>query len=250
MSPAHSPRQNHLLAALPAADLNAMEAHLERVTMKLGDVVGQPGMAMRHAYFPTTAVVSLHQLTNTGAIAESAGVGCEGMVGVALFMGGDSMPSSAVVRSGGAGYRLTRERLVQVFSGSGSLRSVLLRYAQALITQIGQTATCYRHHSVEQQLSRWLLSTADRLPQGDLVMTQELVAGLLGVRRESITEAAKTLRDCGYIRYRRGHISILDPAGLETRACECYAVIKAEFQALPTRASVPAGGTPLSAHHV
>ena len=250
MSPAHSPSQNHLLAALPAADLNALAADLELVPMALGDVVGEPGKALRHAYFPTTAVVSLHHLTHTGAMAESAVVGREGMVGVALFMGGDSMPLSAVVRSGGHGYRLARAPLVQGFDRAAPLRKVLLRYAQALIAQIGQAAVCYRHHTVEQQLSRWLLSTADRLPPGDLVMTQELVAGLLGVRRESVTEAASKLRDGGYIRYRRGQISILDPAGLETQACECYAVVKAEFQRLLPRAPAPAGSAHLQGHPV
>lgn len=247
MSPAHSLRQNHLLAALPANDLDAMAADLELVPMALGDMVGEPGKALRHAYFPTTAVISLHHLTQTGAMAESAGVGLEGMVGIALFMGGESMPSSAVVRSGGHGYRLAREALVQVFARLGSLRRVLLLYSQALIAQIGQTAVCYRHHTVEQQLSRWLLGTADRLPPGDLVMTQELVADLLGVRRESITAAAIKLRDGGYIRYRRGLISILDPTGLEAQACECYAAVKAEFQRLlpctplPTVSAYPQG---------
>jgi CRP-like cAMP-binding protein len=218
-----------------------MSHDLELVPMALGDMVGEPGKAPRHAYFPTTAVVSLHYATNTGVLAESASVGREGVVGIALFLGGDSMPSSAVVRSGGHGYRLARAPLLQGFARVGPLRSVLLRYTQALFAQIGQTAACYRHHTVEQQLIRWLLSTADRMPPGDLVMTQELVANLLGVRRESITEAAAKLRDGGYIRYRRGQISILDPAGLEKRACECYAVVKAEFQRLQPRAPAPAG---------
>lgn len=248
MSPAHSPSQNHLLAALPAADLSAMVADLELVPMALGVMVGEPGKALDHAYFPTTAVVSLYCVTNTGALAESACVGYEGVVGIGLFMGGDSMPSSAVVRSGGHGYRLARSALAQGFARAGPLRSVLLRYTQALIAQIGQTAVCYRHHTVEQQLSRWLLATADRLPPGDLMMTQELVADLLGVRRESVTEAAGRLRDGGYIRYRRGLISILDLAGLETRTCECYAVVKAEFKRLlpPTSAR----GAHLQGHHV
>ncbi len=250
MSPAHSPRQNHLLAALPAAALNAVAADLELVPMALGEMVGEPGKAMHHAYFPTTAVVSLHRLTNTGAMAESAGVGREGMIGIALFMGGDAMPSSAVVRCGGHGYRLARALLVQGFAHSGPLRSVLLRYTQALFAQIGQTVVCYRHHTVEQQLSRWLLSTADRLPPGDLVMTQELVADLLGVRRESITAAANKLRDGGYIRYRRGLISILDPAGLEMRACECYASVKSEYQRLLPHPPAPADGAHLEGHHV
>ena len=247
---AHSPSQNLLLAALPAAELTAMEAHLELVPMTLGDVIGVPGKAMRHAFFPTTAVVSLHQLTSTGAIAESAGVGLEGMFGIALFMGAEFTRGSAVVRSSGHGYRLAREPLVRAFARSAALRSVLLQYVQALIAQIGQTAACYRHHTIEQQLSRWLLSTADRLPQGDLAMTQEMVADLLGVRRESITAAAKTLRGGGYIRYRRGHISILDRAGLETRACECYAVMKAEFpNLLPLLPLIPNEPSPAGGNH-
>ncbi len=250
MLPAHSLSQNDLLAALPDADLNAMAADLELVPMALGDLVGEPGKAMRHVYFSTTAVVSLHYVTNAGALAESASVGREGVVGTALFMGADSMPSSAVARSGGHGYRLARAPLVQAFDRAGPLRSILLHYTQALIAQIGQTAVCYRHHTVDQQLSCWLLSTADRLPPGELVMTQELVADLLGVRRESVTEAAGKLRDGGYIRYRRGLISILDPAGLETRACECYAVVKAEFQRLLPRAPTPARSARLQGHHV
>ena len=249
MTPAHSPRQNHLLAALPATDLNALAADLELVKMALGDIVCEPDKALLHAYFPTTAVVSLHHLTNSGALAESAGVGREGMVGIALFMGGDSMPSSAVVQNGGHGYRMAREPLVRAFACAGPLRSVLLRYTQALIAQIGQTVACYRHHTVEQQLCRWLLSTAGRLPPGELMMTQELVAGLLGVRRESISAAASKLRDAGYIRYRRGHISILDPSGLETRACECYAVVNTEMQRLLPRPPAPAGNAPLKAQH-
>lgn len=240
MSPAFSPSQNHLLAALPAAELSTMAADLERVPMALGDLLDEPGNTLRYAYFPTTAVVSLHYVTNTGALTEIAGVGFEGMVGIALFMGGDSLPSSAMVRSGGHGYRLGRDALAKGFARDGQLRSVLLRYTQALIAQIGQTAACHRYHNVEQQLSRWLLSTAGRMPPGELMMTHELVAGLLGVRRESITEAASKLRDCGYIRYRRGHISILDPAGLATRACECYAVVNAEVQRLLPRASASA----------
>jgi CRP-like cAMP-binding protein len=235
LSPAHSPSQNHLLAALPAAELDVMSADLELVPMLPGDMLGKSGKAMSHAYFPTTAVVSLHYLTITGALAETADVGHEGMVGVTLFLGGDATPSSALVKCGGHGYRLARERLAESFSSSGLLRSLLLRYTQALIAQIGQTAACYRFHTIEQQLSRWLLSTFDRMPTGELVMTQELVAGLLGVRRESISQTATKLSDSGYIRYRRGHISILDRAGLETQACECYAVVKAELQRLLPR---------------
>jgi len=249
-SPAHSPSQNHLLAALPTAELDAMMAELELVSMLLGDRVGAPGKALSYAYFPTTAVISLHYLTDTGAMAETADVGREGMVGVELFLGGDATPSSAVVKCGGHAYRIARKQLFQRFAASGPLRSLLLLYTQALITQIGQTATCYRHHTIEQQLSRWLLSAFDRLPTGELVITQELAAALLGVRRESISDAASALRDEGYISYRRGHISILDPAGLRTRACECYAVVKAEFQRLLPRAPVTGSNTHVKGPYV
>ena len=200
MSSTHGPCQNHLLAALPAAHLDDIAADLELVPMALGDMLGEPGRAFRHVYFPTTAVVSLYHLTSTGAMAESACVGQEGVIGIALFMGGDSMPSSAVVRSGGHGYRLARAPLMQGFARSGPLRNALLRYTQGLITQIGQNAVCYRHHTVDQQLSRWVLATADRAPGSDLVMTHEMLASLLGVRRESVTSAAVKLRDGGYIR--------------------------------------------------
>jgi hypothetical protein len=219
-----------------------MSADLELAPMALGGILGEPGRACRHVYFPTTAVVSLQHLTSTGAMVETACVGRDGVSGIALFMGGDSMPSSAVVRSGGHGYRLARAPLMQGFAYFGPLRNVLLRYTQGLIAQIAQTAVCYRHHTVEQQLSRWMLSTADRAPGSDLVMTQEMLASLLGVRRESVTAAAVKLRDGGYIRYRRGLISILDPAGLETRACECDALLKAEFDNLLPRAPAPDAG--------
>lgn len=250
MSIVHTPSQNHLLAALPADELHAIQADLELVPMALGEMVCDPGRALRHAYFPTTAVVSLHYVTRTGEMAESAGVGREGIVGIALFLGGEFMPSSAVVQNGGHGYRIAREPLAQAFARAGTLRRVLLRYTQALIAQIGQTAACYRLHTVEQQLSRWLLSNADRMPPDGLMMTQELVAGLLGVRRESISAAASKLREGGYIRYRRGTISILDPAGLETRACECYAVVKAELQRLLPRAPTLAGDAQFQSHLV
>jgi CRP-like cAMP-binding protein len=235
MPSCHNPHQNHLLAALPAAEFDLLSVNMELVPMLLGDMLYEPGQQLRHAYFPTTAVVSLHYVTATGASAESTGVGCEGVVGISLFMGGDTTPSSAVVQSSGHAYRIERHALMQAFDRAGPLQRTLLRYTQALITQIAQTVVCYRHHSIEQQLSRWLLSTSDRLPEGDLRMTQELVAGLLGVRRESITEAAGRLRDAGYIRYRRGHISILDPVGLHTCACECYGVVKKEFGRLLPR---------------
>ena len=245
-----TPRQNLLLAALPAEEFRAIEANLELVPMSPGEMVFEPGKVLRHAYFPTTAVVSLHYVGRSGETAESAGVGREGIVGIALFLGGEFMLNSAVVQNGGYCYRMARKPLAQAFASAGALRPVLLRYTQLLIAQIGQTAVCYRFHTVEQQLSRWLLSTADRVPSGGMMMTQELVAGLLGVRRESISAAASKLQDGGYIRYRRGNIFILDPAGLESRACECYAVVKAEIQRLLQRAPAVAGDAHLQGHNV
>lgn len=227
-----SPRDNRLIGALAPANFEQLSGLLERVPMKLGQVLYEPGLQLRHAYFPTTAVVSLHYTTASGASAETTSVGREGMVGIALFMGGNTTSSSAVVQSTGHGYRLDRGTLMQAFGLDESLRCLLLRYTQAMITQITQTAACYRHHSIEQQLSRWLLTTVDRAPPGELVMTQELVASLLGVRRESITQAAGGLQSAGYIRYRRGHITVLDPVGLQTCACECYGVVKQEQQRL------------------
>ena len=226
------PQHNHLIGALPPAVFDQLAAGLERVPMKLGQVLYEPGLQLRHAYFPTTAVVSLHYTTVSGASAETTGVGREGMVGIALFMGGDTTPSSALVQSSGHAYRLDRGALMRAFDAEVSVQRLLLRYTQAMITQIAQTAACYRHHSIEQQLSRWLLTTVDRSPPGELVMTQELVASLLGVRRESITQAAGALQSGGYIRYRRGHITVLDPAGLQSCACECYGVVKRELQRL------------------
>jgi CRP-like cAMP-binding protein len=223
------PNQNHLLAALPAAEFERLAAHLELVPMPLGEVLYEPGEQLQHAYFPTTAIISLHYVTESGASAETAGVGNEGVVGISLFMGGNTTPSSAVVQTAGHAYRLDRRILKQEFDRGGPAQHLLLRYTQALITQVTQTAVCNRHHSVEQQLCRWLLLTLDRVPSGELVMTQELVASMLGVRREGITDAAGKLRDDGFIRYRRGHISVLGRAGLEARACECYAVVKKEI---------------------
>lgn len=226
------PAHNELIAALSAAEVAPLAASLEPVSMVLGQVLYEPGCPMQHAYFPTTAVASLHHVTETGASAETAGVGREGMVGIALFMGGQSTSGSAVVQSSGQGYRLHRHALMQAFEGEGPLRGLLLRYTQTLITQIAQTAACYRHHTVEQQLGRWLLATADRSLAGELVVTQEQVAGMLGVRRESITQAAGALQQLGYIRYRRGHISLLDRTGLRDCACECYGIVKQEFERL------------------
>ena len=197
--------------------------------MLLGDMLYEPGGQLQHAYFPTTAIVSLHYVMASGASAESAGVGNEGVVGISLFMGGDTTSSSAVVQTAGHAYRLERRKLLQEFNRAGLMQGLLLRYTQALATQMFQTAACNRHHSVEQQLCRWLLLTLDRLPSNELIMTQELVASMLGVRREGITEAAGNLQRAGFISYRRGHIAVLDRAGLETRVCECYAVVKKEM---------------------
>jgi CRP-like cAMP-binding protein len=229
MLPQHGPCQNRLLAALPADDIEPLLSQLELVQMKIGDMVYEPGEQLRHVYFPTTAIVSLHYVTGSGATCETCGVGNEGVVGVPLFMGGDSTASSAVVHTAGYAYRLQRRVMKQEFDRHGSMQRVLLGYVQALITQISQTAVCNRHHSVEQQVCRWLLMTLDRISTGELVMTQELIAGVLGVRREGITLAAGKLQDAGYIRYRRGHLTVLDRPGLETRACECYGVVKREL---------------------
>jgi CRP-like cAMP-binding protein len=225
----HSPDQNHILAALPTEEIGSLAAHLELVEMRLGEILYEPGGQLQHAYFPTTAIVSLHYVTESGASAETAGVGNEGVVGISLFMGGDTTPSSAVVQTAGHGYRLERHLLKQEFNRGGLLHRLLLRYTQALITQMNQTAACNRHHSLEQQLCRWLLLTLDRLPSNELVMTQELVASMLGVRREGVTEAAGNLQRAGLIRYRRGHISVLERSGLESAACECYGVVKKEL---------------------
>ena len=232
MSSPHNPSQNHILAALPPADFERLAAHLELVPLPLGEILYEPGSQLQHAYFPTTAIVSLHYVTESGASAETAGVGNEGVVGISLFMGGDTTPSSAVVQTAGHAYRLERRLLKQEFDRGGLLHRVLLRYTQALMTQMNQTAACNRHHSVEQQLCRWLLLTLDRLPSNELVMTQDLVASMLGVRREGITEAAGNLQRGGLIRYRRGHISVLERPGLEAAACECYAVVKKELRRL------------------
>lgn len=229
MPPANSPNQNHLLAALPTAEFESLSAHLELVPMRLGTSLYEPGGQLQHAYFPTTSIVSLHYVMESGASAETAGVGNEGVVGISLFMGGDTTSSSAVVQTAGHAYRLPRRILLEEFNRAALFQRLMLRYTQALLTQMAQTAACNRHHSVMQQLCRWLLLTLDRLPSSELVMTQELVASMLGVRREGITEAAGNLQRAGLISYRRGHISVLDRTGLEEHACECYAVVKKEL---------------------
>ena len=238
----HSPSQNHLLAALPAAELARLAANLELVAMPLGEMLHEPGEQLQHGYFPTTSIVSLQHVLESGASAESAGVGNEGVVGISLFMGGDTMASSAVVQTSGHAFRMARGTLKQEFDRSGVLQALLLRYTQALMTQMSQTAVCNRHHEVEQQLCRWLLMTLDRVPSGQFVITQELVASMLGVRREGITEAAGRLQHAGLIRNRRGHIAVLDRAGLETRACECYAVVKKELSRLLSDAKSTGSG--------
>jgi len=226
------PRQNDLLASLSAADYNRLADALEPVPMRLGARLYEPGSQLCHAYFPGTAVVALHYVTESGASAQTTGVGCEGVVGIPLFMGGGTTSSSAVVHTAGNGWRVERHRLLQEFDRGDTLQSVLLRYTQALMTQIIQTAACYRHHSVEQQVSSWLMATLDRLREGELAMTQELLGSLLGVRRESLTQAAFRLQEQGYIRYRRGHISVTNADGLRACACECYGVVKTELQRL------------------
>jgi len=228
----HSPRQNHLLDALPAADYARVVPHLELVPMRLGDVLYEPGIKLRHVYFPTTSIVSLLYVMENGASAEIAVVGNEGILGVSLFMGGDTTPSRAVVQSAGHGFRLKADLLKTEFGRFGPTMQLLLRYTQALITQMAQTAVCNRHHSVDQQLCRWLLLSLDRLRTNDLSMTQELIANMLGVRREGVTEAAGKLQDSGFISYRRGKIKVLDRTGLERRTCECYQVVKREYDRL------------------
>ena len=228
----HNPNQNHLLAALPTAEFERLAPHLQLVPMLLGETLYEPGGQLQHVYFPTTAIVSLLYNLESGSSAGIAGVGNEGILGISLFMGGDTTPSSAVVQTAGHGYRLPAKLLKEEFSRGGLVQRLLLRYTQALVTQMFQTAACNRHHSIEQQLCRWLLLTLDRLPSNDLIVTQELVASTLGVRREGITEAAGKLQRAGFIRYRRGHISVLERSGLESHACECYAVVKKVFARL------------------
>ena len=232
MSIPHSPNQNHLLAALPTAEFERLAPNLELVPMLLGETLYEPGGQMTHVYFPTTAIVSLLYILESGLSAGIAQVGNEGILGISLFMGGDTTPSSAVVQTAGHGYRLRARLLKEEFKRGGLLQSLLLRYTQALVTQMFQTAACNRHHSIEQQLCRWLLLTLDRLPSNELVMTQELVASTLGVRREGITEAAGNLQRAGFISYRRGHLSVIKRSGLEAHACECYAVVKKEIARL------------------
>lgn len=226
------PRHNHLLGALLKAEYNRISVGLELVHMPLGQVLYEAGGLLKYAYFPTTSIVSLLYVMENGASAEIAVVGNEGIVGVSIFMGGDTTPSRAVVQSEGYGYRLNAQLMKNEFNRAGPVLRLLLLYTQALITQMSQTAVCNRHHSVEQQLCRWLLLSLDRLKSNELVMTQELIANMLGVRREGVTEAAGKLQKSGLIHYSRGRIEVLDRSGLEKRVCECYQVVKTEFDRL------------------
>ncbi|OGS94238.1 MAG: Crp/Fnr family transcriptional regulator [Gallionellales bacterium RIFCSPLOWO2_02_FULL_57_47] len=232
-----TPKQNHLLAALPEKIFERLSPHLELIPIQLGEVLCESGGQSQYVYFPTTAILSLHYVMEDGATAEIAGVGNEGVLGISLFLGGLTTPIQATVQTAGWGYRLKARLMMEEFNRTGgrragALHNKFLRYTQALMTQMSQTAVCYRHHSVEQQLCRWLLLTLDRLPTNELTMTQELIASMLGVRREGITESAGNLQRAGLISYRRGHITVLDRSGLESHACECYNVVKKEFHRL------------------
>lgn len=231
-APVVDPKLNRLLAALPQAQWESWLPNLERVSLPLGKVLYESGDVMRHVYFPTDAIVSLLYVMRGGASAEIAVVGNEGLVGVALFMGGGSTPSRAVVQSAGNAFRLRSDHMKTAFEAGGPVMHLLLRYTQALITQMAQTAVCNRHHSIDQQLCRWLLLSLDRLAGDELVMTQELIANMLGVRREGVTEGASRLQRASVIRYARGHITILDRAALERASCECYQVVKKEYDRL------------------
>ena len=231
------PLQNRLLAALPPADAGRLLPHLELVRLLVGDVVCESGATMSHALFPTTAIVSLQYVMENGASAEIAGVGNEGIVGVSLFMGGDTTPARSIVQTGGFGYRLRQSALMEEFNRHDALMRLLLRYTQALITQTALTAACNRRHTLEQQLCRWLLLTLDRMSGNELIMTQELIASMLGVRREGVTDAAGKLQKAGVIRYSRGKITVLDRPKLEQLSCECYAVVKREADRLKVQHS-------------
>jgi CRP-like cAMP-binding protein len=232
VSTPHTPKQNHLLTALPEAELLRWLPHLEGIDMPLGQVLYESGATLNYVYFPTTAIVSLLYSMENGASAEIAVVGNDGIVGIALFMGGESTPSRAVVQSAGRGFRLKAELMKNEFNRAGPVLHLLLRYTQALLTQMAQTAACNRHHSIDQQLCRWLLLSLDRVQTNELVMTHELIANMLGVRREGVTEIAHKLQNAGVIQYHRGHISVVNRASLEKRACECYVVVKKEYDRL------------------
>lgn len=228
----HHPEQNHILAALPEPERERLYRHLQLVPMPLGTVLYESGDTLRYAYFPTDSIVSLLYVMEDGASAEISVVGNDGVIGVSLFLAGETTPSRAIVQSAGSAYRLRGDRLKQEFNRHGQMLHLLLRYTQALITQMAQTAVCNRHHSVDQQLCRWLLLSLDRLPSSQLTMTQELIANMLGVRREGVTDAAGKLQNLGVIKYTRGQITVLDRAKLEGLCCECYAVVKRETDRL------------------
>jgi len=232
MNPSTKPQENHLLACMPEDVLARLVSKLESFDMPLGKVLYESGGVQNYVFFPTTAIVSLLYVLEDGGSAEIAVVGNEGIVGVSLFMGGESTPSRAVVQSAGAGFRLPAYAIKEEFNRAGPVLHLLLRYTQALITQMSQTAVCNRHHTLDKQLCRWLLLSLDRLNGVDLIMTQELIANMLGVRREGVTEAALKLQNAGLISYTRGHIKILDRPGLEKRTCECYMVVKKEYNRL------------------
>lgn len=229
------PIQNHLLAAFPEAALDSLAPHCELIPMLLGDILYESGGKLQYVYFPTTAIISLHYLLESGGSSEIAGVGNEGVLGVSLFTGGETTPSRAVVLMGGYGYRVKASVLMEEFNRAGPVMRLMLRYTQALMTQMSQTAVCNRHHSIEQQLCRWLLLTLDRSGASEFTITQELIANMLGVRREGVTEAAGKLQGCRYISYRRGHITVVDRKGLESKVCECYAVVRKECERLLSR---------------
>jgi CRP-like cAMP-binding protein len=235
----YTPTQNHLLAALPVTDYERLLPDLELVPLALGESVYESGSDQGYVYFPITSIVSLLYVMEDGSSAEIAIAGYEGMVGISLFMGGDTTPSRAVVQSAGFGYRLNASLLKREFERGGSLQHLLLLYTQALITQMAQTAVCNRHHTVVQQLCRWLLISLDRLPSNELTMTQELISNMLGVRREGVTEAAGHLQTAGIIEYHRGHIKVLDRPKLEQQVCECYAVVKREYDRLLAYVVIP-----------
>jgi CRP-like cAMP-binding protein len=235
-----NPLHNHLLTSLPQSDFERLKPRLEPVSLELGKVLYESDIVLRHVYFPIDSIVSLLYVMEDGASAEIAVVGNDGVVGVSLFMGGETTPSRAVVQSAGEAYRLEGEVLKSEFNRAGAMQHLLLRYTQALLTQMAQTAVCNRHHTLDQQLCRWLLLSLDRLPSNELIMTQELIANMLGVRREGVTEAAGKLQEAGLIHYTRGHITVLDRHGIEARTCECYAVVKRESdRLLPERIEEP-----------
>lgn len=231
----HDPRQNHIIAALPEPDYGRLFQHLELAQLRLGQVLGEADGQMHHVYFPTTAIVSSVSVLESGASAESSVIGNEGVVGISLFMGGEATPSRTVVHGAGCAYRVKKKIMLDEFKRAGPIQFLLLRHMQSVLTQVAQTAACNRHHSVDQQLCRCLLMRLDRSTSSELVLTQELIASVLGVRREGITEAAGRLQRAGLIEYRRGHITVLDRAGIEKRACECYGVVKKESDRLIDR---------------